>query len=677
MLKIKSIRLAGFRGVLAPLSIPCGTGFTVICGRNGTGKSTICDAIDFALTGNIGRYKSEETERGEYISNYIWWRDANTPTEKYAEIEFIDSDGNKYSIRRSPAGVTDEATAKLLYDESSAPQNALSQLCLTAIIRDEMITTFSTDLSETKRFDFVKKAIGLADSVAIEIKTHDVLEILKKVSSGVEAEYYKHRERISVLTSDLSEAQIQAARASEKDIARIQEVYGTDTSGESTGLARLAQEIAARLSGLRHRLDDVESLSREKTELDSLATQVDVEKIKARRLQLERQIAQVQEQLAPLDEQRIKLKQALRVLEEQSPRQTSLAQLREHGSRIGLQDDRCPLCGSRISAQDFEEHLGGIDAELKRAGQLFSEQTKADAQVNDEWTRKTKELALLKHDHGGLEKSNEKIALRMEQLRLAASDIQIAPSSEGLSAELSRLRQDIKHLEMDRDILGSLMAIHRLTELEEKLADAKGEAEKAEKELSRMGRAMGLASEAVDSARRISAEILDERLARLKPLFSELYHRFRPHSKWTEAEFVMRGDVQRFLSMKVGPDLNPRFMFSSGQRRALGLAFLMAVHLTRKWCNLQSMILDDPVQHVDDYRALHLVETLAAMRNEGRQIICTVEDPAMADLLCRRLRSQGDPEGIRVDMRYVAGEGIKIASIKTLSPLSTNVLSVA
>jgi len=45
-------------------------------------------------------------------------------------------------------------------------------------------------------------------------------------------------------------------------------------------------------------------------------------------------------------------------------------------------------------------------------------------------------------------------------------------------------------------------------------------------------------------------------------------------------------------------------------------------------------------QHIDDYRALNLVEVLAAVRRQGRQVIVAVEDSALADLLCRRLRSK-------------------------------------
>jgi chromosome segregation protein len=118
---------------------------------------------------------------------------------------------------------------------------------------------------------------------------------------------------------------------------------------------------------------------------------------------------------------------------------------------------------------------------------------------------------------------------------------------------------------------------------------------------------------------------------------SELYRRLRPHPVWSDIEYSIRGDVRRFMKLQVGDGLNPQFLFSSGQRRATGLAFLLSVNLSLAWTRWRSILLDDPVQHIDDFRAVHLAEVMAQLVAEGRQIICAVEDSALADLLCRRL----------------------------------------
>jgi len=143
---------------------------------------------------------------------------------------------------------------------------------------------------------------------------------------------------------------------------------------------------------------------------------------------------------------------------------------------------------------------------------------------------------------------------------------------------------------------------------------------------------------------------LDLRLERVLPLMSELYRRLRPHPIWGDIEYKIRGDVRRFLKLQVGNELNPQFIFSSGQRRATGLAFLLSVNLSLAWSKWRTILLDDPVQHIDDFRSIQLTEVVAQLLAGGRQIICAVEDAALADLLCRRLPVNRQGDGKRVTL---------------------------
>src|SRR5689334_3813915 len=98
------------------------------------------------------------------------------------------------------------------------------------------------------------------------------------------------------------------------------------------------------------------------------------------------------------------------------------------------------------------------------------------------------------------------------------------------------------------------------------------------------------------------------------PLLKELYLRLRPHTEWRDIETDFGGKIKASLNFTVGEGKNPQFLFSSGQRRAFGLSFLLAIHLSRPWSKLKALLLDDPVQHIDDFRALNLVEILSAIR---------------------------------------------------------------
>lgn len=60
---------------------------------------------------------------------------------------------------------------------------------------------------------------------------------------------------------------------------------------------------------------------------------------------------------------------------------------------------------------------------------------------------------------------------------------------------------------------------------------------------------------------------------------------------WREIEADIAGQVRASLNFSVGDGKNPQFLFSSGQRRAAGLAFLLALHPSRPWCRLETLCL--------------------------------------------------------------------------------------
>jgi ABC-type hemin transport system ATPase subunit len=128
------------------------------------------------------------------------------------------------------------------------------------------------------------------------------------------------------------------------------------------------------------------------------------------------------------------------------------------------------------------------------------------------------------------------------------------------------------------------------------------------------------------------------------------------------------------LKLQVGGTINPQFVFSSGQRRATGLAFLLSVNLSIAWSRWQSILLDDPVQHVDDFRTVHLAEVLAHLCQSGRQIICAVEDSALADLMCRRLPTSEAAPGTRIKLGNDSDGALSVTCAETITPMTRRTL---
>src|SRR3989344_6525134 len=58
MIKVEKIQIEEFRGI-RNLTLELDSKNYAICGPNGTGKSGVVDALEFALTGNISRLSGE------------------------------------------------------------------------------------------------------------------------------------------------------------------------------------------------------------------------------------------------------------------------------------------------------------------------------------------------------------------------------------------------------------------------------------------------------------------------------------------------------------------------------------------------------------------------------------------------------------------------------------------
>jgi chromosome segregation protein len=165
--KLAYVDLCGFRGYRKRIRIEFAERFTVIDGRNGVGKSTIFDAVEFALTGTLSKYNDAKAG-GETVADYLWWTgEGSAPEDRYVDVGF--HDGNEeMNIRRAQFEKPDfEKLTKIterLCDANLAPQSPLKQLCSSSIIRDEHIASLSLDLKEADRYALLRDALGANDA---------------------------------------------------------------------------------------------------------------------------------------------------------------------------------------------------------------------------------------------------------------------------------------------------------------------------------------------------------------------------------------------------------------------------------------------------------------------------------------------------------------------------------
>ena len=87
----------------------------------------------------------------------------------------------------------------------------------------------------------------------------------------------------------------------------------------------------------------------------------------------------------------------------------------------------------------------------------------------------------------------------------------------------------------------------------------------------------------------------------------------------------------------------PYFYLSNAQLNILALAIFLSLGAKQRWSNLDSLLLDDPVQHLDDLDAVAFLDTIRAValgRFGGRrQVILSTCDKNLYGLMKRKFRS--------------------------------------
>lgn len=676
-MRLDFIEVCGFRGFRDLVRINFGRGFTVITGWNGVGKSTLCDAVEFAITGSIDKYAVEKAAK-ESVNDYLWWRGEGVPKAHYVTVSFVDCDGKSFTITRTRESGADHSADDIQAALCSgpAPDNALWQLTRTSIIRDEWIAALSLDLTETERFDLVRSALGALEGSEAGSRAKEVVAATEATHSKNEAAYEAARLRLADKLTQLSE--VQAALSRSGDMSSALQVIGIaapDAPPELTARLTAGRNALANGRARLGRMGEALQLGREvalaQAAYNTPAAVADREAASRAHEAAQREHQAAQQTLSETE-------QRLAREEEMDAIAASLSLLVEHGERLGLHEDHCPLCAAYRTPDEFS---AGVAAARRRITSLASGvQAARDALTTAKENAQLSSLTL-QATAAVLETYADELRRLRKQEEAHVSfyedwdlEFRLINDPDGQEQAISSGRDRLIDLERALIVLEASQAVSQMSSIESNISVMRAEVEKLAQAASRSRTAVTAAREMERSVKRVSAEIIDERLAQISPLLNELYQRLRPHADWRTIDYSIRGDVRRFLSLKVGNDLNPQFVFSSGQRRAAGLAFLLSVHLARAWTPLKSLLLDDPVQHIDDFRALHLVEVLAALRLDGRQIICAVEDPALADLLCRRLVSTTTEGGRRLDIDLGPLGATSVVTDQEIHPMPVGVL---
>ena len=676
-MKLSFVEIAGFRGFKDKTRFDLPGGFVVLTGRNGVGKSTVLDAVDFVLTGTINKY-AVKSAKGGGLDDHIWWVGEGAPESQYVAVGLIDERGEEFVITRSRERGLDtpaDNIARRLCDAGSPAQAWAETLMQTTLIRDETITGLSLDLPEQARAAAVRAAIGGLAGPDHTKRTGALLEAATAAKTAQDPRLADAQAELGRALSALTEARSVAER--QADVAEAEQIIRTlapDLAGapgeRSEILRRRVADRKQSISVLAEALARAEGLQAEGLHFESDAGLAEIATARADADAARRAKEQAEEKLAGA--------RHLDAAERESDAFAShMVALLDHGEAIGLQAGHCPLCDAVRNSEEFAAAIAAarskLSARVTRAAAALEQARLAVQQAETSLTAAEQRLAGLEDRRNSLSNSIASVARTFDQWNLAAS-----PSEPETARRLLLQRQEeTARLEQALFILEASSAHDRVTALEGRVEQLRAQLDEETAKLTAAERAVETVRQINNAAKEVANQVLTEQFDTVMPLLKELYRRLRPHTDWREIETDFGGRVRASLNFTVGDGRNPQFLFSSGQRRAAGIAFLLAIHLSRPWCRLRSLLLDDPVQHIDDYRSLNLVEVISAVRRTGRQVIVTVEDPALADVLCRRLRSTTVEVGRRFELGTGKNGSAVIERQVDIFPLPRGVLQAA
>lgn len=509
-MRLSFIEVEGFRGIRAHLRINVPDGFLVVTGRNGSGKSTICDAVEFALTGSVSKYVSG-SERGESMEEYLWWRGQRAAARNLVRVGIRDATGRELVVTRTPGTfiVSDNHDlASTLCDIAVMPREPLAQLCRTAIIRDETVAAMSIDLAEVSRFTFVRTALGTDSLDEVAGRGKEVLNAIKKDVQAAEAAYAKARSDVTTLVAELS--RVRAMVAEVPDTSAAEEVIrGGLGDGNAAEPAQLLAAARQQVAVTRQQNDGLLRLMAEAAILETEVQQLEERRaeestFEVRQAQLAREIADATEIQRQHEERKVERQASV-------PARAQLAALYEAGRTLGLREGRCPLCSTEQSTVQFVAALERVAEELEDTERAAAAADREAAVVRERVAVLKKEMQSVAEELSRRRVEREDLhrrrTLLVDQVRRFGVPVREKVEAEIVEAHVRQSQRELERIVAAIAVMEASEMLDQAAELERRLSHLQEQSAAAEAELRRQEAAQARAKRLLTGVRRAIGEV--------------------------------------------------------------------------------------------------------------------------------------------------------------------------
>jgi len=675
-MRLLSLELDGFRGFATKQTFDLNADAVIVVGANGNGKTSLFDAVLWAITGRIPRLGTDDSlfacrfsETGQFrVVLRLGRADGSSPL---AITRVFDGTGTRVTVE-TPSGVlrgpeADGQLIKQIWKEAAtaaSPAEALATaLTRSVYLQQDLVRDFIDAATAEDRFSAVSELVGAGRVTELQSELEKAKKAWSLATNSRVAELQPLRSRQSTMETRLAELKARSIHSQDglDDTAWTEwwgQMQAMDLEVSSVPMA--SREAAGAIDAAVRQLDAARrAAERRRLLLDSLAQELGDIATKAKpdlaalrsRVALGRQ--RVQETRTKVSAEQARVANVRRLQSELKEKFEQLQAL----AALALKHlgEKCPVCNQEYNVDATRRRLELIAA---RRGTPSTSHSLPDTlpELLESLTTQEKELSAAEFDVRTAEQAirdleSAELAIErhftelgierkspIEQLPSVAAattatnrridDLAAAQrAGEAFALRLSQIGDQATIQEMEREIETTRVKIYQEdTALEQRAATGEE------------------AQRVIEALRKAASSVVTERVKEIEPLLSDIYSRIDVHPAFRVVRFLTsvvrgRGQLAAVVSdprSEVECD-SPATVLSSSQMNGLAVCAFLSLNLGVSNPPLDSAILDDPLQSLDDINLLGLIDLLRRAKDK-RQLLVSTHDLRFGDLLARKLR---------------------------------------
>lgn len=666
----RAITVEAFRGFRDRKDIPLDASAVIVAGPNGTGKTSLFDAFQWLLLGRIGRLETLRLRQtDEFIVNQY-----RLPGPAVVEAHLL-VQGQVVRLRRSgdsrssllewesPEGtVLRGADADRALEEALAPSPTITlaaALTTAALLQQDLMRSV-IEAKASDRFRYLNELLGLEVLEQFEQAVRTRAKEAAEATDAARLEEERVRSDRQAAESRLESIRVHAAgrpsvEAVRADLEAVLEEHRTVISVKPAALAAPdgIRQIAAEAKLTQTRLSDFlsewKALQRDRKAVEP----VDEAELERAR----RGLTVAQSRLASRARELSKAKKAH---EEAEARANELARLA--ALAVPLLGPECPVCLQPIDPDHVAAQLqarASDTGDLLALGDAVERAAVLEREAEDEAARAQQVISRIEdrvEQAADISRREQQVISDFQALIQSLRWISLSELSELASIDDVRVDNAIDALAKTAQASERLSLTIEAGSLGDEESRLRAEIESlVEAEQIRRRRIEELALRQSETKQLLDATIaarvavVKRRVDSLRPLVADIYSRLDPHPSFKQLD--LEHDVFRAKGTTVtiardlieGREVNPALVFSSAQANIAALSYFLALGWAAGPAALPFLLLDDPLQSMDDVNVLGFSDLCRFVRAD-RQLFVSTHELRFANLLERKLAPRSEHE---------------------------------